>query len=100
MSTDNVDRDIRLLCASEPDYRAPNSFRKLLDFLDRLEKANIWYHMLHVRDSVMVEVSIPGERWEVEFFEDGHLEVERFISPGHLGDESELEQLFAPEASQ
>ncbi len=43
----------------------------------------------------MVELAIPGERWEVEFFEDGHVEVERFRShPGGLEDESILEQLF------
>ena len=30
----------------------------------------------------MVIVDIPGERWEVECFEDGEIEVERFVSAG------------------
>jgi hypothetical protein len=75
------------------------SFRKLLDFLDRLENAKIWYRMHHVRDSVMVEVAIPGERWEVEFFEEGHVEVERFVSAGDTDDESVLSRLFSDGAS-
>ena len=76
------------------------SFGKLLGFLDRLEKAKIWYRMEHLRDSVMVSLAIPGQRLEVEFFEDGHVEVERFLSPGAIGDESDLERLFAEEGSE
>ena len=30
----------------------------------------------------MVTVAVPGERWEIEFFEDGHVEVEKFLSQG------------------
>jgi hypothetical protein len=74
-------------------------FRKLLVFIERLEKAKIWYRLEHIRDSVMVFLAIPGERWEVEFFEDGHVKVERFASPGICGDEVELEQLFVEESS-
>jgi hypothetical protein len=76
------------------------SFGKLLSFLERLEKAKIWYRMEHIRDSVMVWLAIPGERWEVEFFEDGHVEVERFVSPGAMGDESDLERIFAEAESE
>jgi hypothetical protein len=32
----------------------------------------------------MVLVTVPGERWEVEFFADGSIEVERFISNGEI----------------
>jgi len=42
----------------------------------------------------LVEISVPGEKWEVEFFEDEHIEVERFISTGGLKDASELDILF------
>lgn len=72
-----------------------SSFGKLLDFLGRLDAARINYRLNHVRDSVMVEAAIPGERWEVEFFEDGRVEVERFLSPGDIDDERALERLFA-----
>jgi len=30
----------------------------------------------------MISVALPGERWEIEFFEDGHIELERFVSQG------------------
>jgi hypothetical protein len=66
----------------------------LLAFLDRLEGAKIWYRLAHVRDSIMVLITVPGERWEVKFFEDGAVEVERFISTGALEDESALVRLF------
>lgn len=71
----------------------PNSFDKLLVFLDELERASISYRLAYVRDSSMVLVTVPGQRWEVEFFEDGHVEVERFISVG-IEDEAILSELF------
>ena len=73
--------------------------QKLLGFLDQLGRSKIWYRMHHVRDSVMIDVAIPGERWEVEFFEDGHVEVERFMSPGEMDDETVLDRLFEEENS-
>jgi hypothetical protein len=33
-------------------------------------------------DALMVSVLVPGERWEIEFFDDGHIEVEKFSSQG------------------
>jgi hypothetical protein len=83
-----------------------DKFSQLLDFLRRLDKAKIAYDLRHSReDALMVEINVPGERWEVEFLEDDEIEVERFRSNGHIYDESMLEKLFAeysvdsPEAS-
>ena len=70
------------------------AMRKLLDFLDRLEREKIWYRLEHIRDSIMVETAVPGERWEIEFFAGGHVEVERFVSVGKLGGEELIEELF------
>jgi hypothetical protein len=42
----------------------------------------------------MVEIAVPGQRWEIEFMEDGTMEIERFISNGIIYDESELNVLF------
>lgn len=66
----------------------------LLQFLQRLESRKIWYRMSLGRDAVMVLLSIPGERWEVEFFPDGQVEVERFVSTGQIEDEESLPKLF------
>jgi hypothetical protein len=69
---------------------------KVLAFLDQLEQARIAYSLKHVRDTLMVVITIPGERWEVEFFEDGEIEIERFISTGVEGiDEETLNRLIA-----
>ena len=72
-----------------------NSLAKLVAFLDRLEAANIWYRLERVRDALVVVVAVPGERWEIEFFEDDHVEVERFISSGAIEDERILDDLIS-----
>jgi hypothetical protein len=92
-----TDCELRWLATRLPDYRASSPLRKLLDFLDRLEVNKISYRLSHNSDSIMIELVIPGERWEVEFFEDGHVEVERFTSAGEIEDESRLEDLFTDE---
>ena len=48
-----------------------------------LRQRGIRYHMDIVRDeAVMICLAVPGERWEIEFFEDGTTEIERFESTG------------------
>jgi len=45
---------------------------------------------------VNVQVTTPtNERWEVEFFADGSVEIERFVSTGEIdSDPARLEELF------
>ena len=69
--------------------------KELFDFLDLLESRKIYFTLSRIRDSVLVEVSVPGERWEVEFFADGSVQVEKFKSEGVIYDGSELNVLFA-----
>ena len=72
-----------------------NSFRKLTRFLKKLEDKKIFYKLDTVRDDyIMVEVAVPGQRWEVEFSPDGDVVVERFKSFEDVGDEKLLEHLF------
>jgi hypothetical protein len=48
-----------------------------------LDRRHVAYQLLIVRDrALMISVAIPGERWEIEFFEDEHVELERFVSQG------------------
>ncbi len=68
--------------------------KELIEFLERLENENIYYRLNKVRDSVMTEIAVPGERWEVEFFADGHIEIEKFRSDGEILDETALDTLF------
>ena len=72
---------------------------QLVQFLCRLEKHELHYRLEHNRDeALMVLVAVPGERWEIEFFESGAIEIERFV--GSVGVSSgekaiaELQQLF------
>ena len=69
--------------------------QELFDFLDLLEARNIYFTLNRIRDSVLVEVSVPGERWEVEFFPDGNVQIEKFISEGVIYDGTELSVLFS-----
>ena len=70
-------------------------FDKLMAFLGNLEQGKISYNLAHNRDNaIMVIIVVPGERWEVEFLDDGSVEVERFISNGEIYGESALSELF------
>ena len=71
---------------------------KFLTFLNQLEQQKINYQIDHHRDeSVMITVSIVGERWEIEFLENGDIEVEKFISNGEIAGEEALKEIFEPE---
>lgn len=74
-----------------------NPLQALLDFLLALEERKIFHRLSRVRaEALMVEVAIPGERWEVEFFADGTVETERFVSEGMVrSDPSLLDELLA-----
>lgn len=72
-----------------------NPFEKVLGFLSELDRRKIFFKLTRVRDeSIMVEITVPGERWEVEFFGDGRVEVEVFKSPGIIGGEEKLDRLL------
>jgi hypothetical protein len=74
---------------------AKTSLGALLEFLRQLEQHRISYRLEHNRaDAVMVLIAVPGQRWEVEFFEDGQVEVERFVSGGDIQGEELLEDLI------
>lgn len=72
-----------------------HSLTEMNNFLNKLEDKNIFYRLSKVRnESIMVEVAVPGQRWEIEFMEDGTVEIEKFISDGDYYDAKELEVLF------
>ncbi|CUH92931.1 hypothetical protein [Herbinix luporum] len=71
-----------------------NTLKNLIEFLNKLEERKIYYRLNKIRDSILVEVTVPGQKWEVEFMADGTIEIEKFISDGNIENESELEVLF------
>jgi hypothetical protein len=86
--------------SDEPMRRDPiaksGSLQSLLDFIGKLSSAKIFFRLDSHRDeAVMVRVDVPGERWEVEFFADGEVEVERFLSSGGVCGGEEAQRLLA-----
>lgn len=68
---------------------------KLNEFLNKLEEKNIFYKLNKVREeAVMVEVAVPGQRWEIEFLDDGTVVIEKFLSDGNIYEEAELDTLI------
>jgi hypothetical protein len=56
----------------------------LYKLLSDLENARIHFTLGRYRfETVLVSITVPGERIEVDVFEDGHMEVSRF--PGSEG---------------
>ena len=70
------------------------SIKSLIVFLEKLEENKIHYTLNKIRDSILVEIVVPGQRWEVEFIENGNIEIEKFTSDGTIYDSSELDTLF------
>lgn len=67
----------------------------LLNFITEIEQLNAPYRLSVARpDAVMVEVAVPGERWEIEFFATGEIEIERFRSTGQISGSDTLPELF------
>lgn len=72
-----------------------NVFVKLMAFLDQLEAEGIAYTLTRIREeALLVNVAVPGARWEIEFLADGTVEIERFYSDGEIVDETSLMELF------
>jgi hypothetical protein len=72
----------------------PNPLQELIAFVTRLDEEGLWYRLERIRDTILVMVSTPGTRWEVEYFADGRIEVERFVSDGTIEDQEALSALF------
>jgi hypothetical protein len=61
--------------------RDAGTFGRLVEFVNRLDAAHVSYTLGHTRpESVMVDIALPGWRWEVEFMLDGSVEIERYRS--------------------
>lgn len=70
--------------------------KELTSLLRRLEAAQIYYRLACTRPGhIMVDVSVPGQRWEIEFSDDGQVEIEVFKSNGEIRDAVALGELFA-----
>jgi len=72
------------------------SLTELSAFLVGLQEHRIHHQLASVREgAVMVQVAVPGERWEIEFFPDRGPDVEIFRSNGDILGSEQLPRLIA-----
>lgn len=58
-------------------------------------EASIHYSVRCTRiDAISIDVSVPSQRWEIDFLSDGTVEIEIFKSGGNIYDGSKLSELF------
>lgn len=78
------------------DGHTLTDLENLLAFLEKLRSAHVHYELAsHRSNAIMVLISVPGERWEVEFLTDGTVEVEKFRSDGNILGPEALDDLWA-----
>jgi hypothetical protein len=66
----------------------------LYSLLRLLEEQKLWFRIdRHRDDTVMITVTVVGERLEIDVFDDGHIEYSRFR--GDEGVERDTEQLLS-----
>ncbi|KWI55411.1 hypothetical protein WT72_16835 [Burkholderia pseudomultivorans] len=52
----------------------------IFDLLTKLDGAHLAYALRrHRPDSILVSVTVVGQRVEIDVFDDGHMEVSRFV---------------------
>jgi hypothetical protein len=61
-----------------------NSLEPLLQFISTLRDCGIQFDLKCVRDAIMVALRSPGTYYEIEFFADGHIEVQTFGTPSQV----------------
>lgn len=69
-----------------------NTLEQLLSFLASLQDGRIHFTLGCSRDAMMVIVPSPSRYFEIEFFADGHIEVQTF-GPAGLVTNVSLEQI-------
>jgi len=80
---DLIDRGVRMKEISD-----------IISLLDKLDEKKIYYRLSKIRSSILIEVAVPGERWEIEYMSDGSVEVEKFTTTGEILGKEEIDVLF------
>jgi hypothetical protein len=63
----------------------------LFDLLARLDNAKVAYALSrHRPESVLVSITVVGQRIEIDVFDDGHMEISRFVGNEDVEGGSEL----------
>jgi hypothetical protein len=63
----------------------------LFDLLNKLDNAKVAYALSRQRsESILVSITVVGQRIEIDVFEDGHMEVSRFLGNEDIEGGAEL----------
>ena len=63
----------------------------LYELLRNLDDRGLFYTLSrHRPDTILVSVTVPGERIEIDVFEDGHMEMSRFSGDESVIDDQQL----------
>lgn len=68
--------------------------QKLTDFLNQLDKRRIWYTVGCFHGTMTVIIRTPTGYWEVDFFQSGKVEVEKFTSTRDITGEETLQKIL------
>lgn len=72
-----------------------NAVITVTKFIHQLNEAKIYHTVRCTRnDAISIDVSVPGQRWEIDFLSDGTIDIEIFKSDGNIYDSSKLSELF------
>ncbi len=66
-----------------------------MEILNKLDENKIFYKLSKIRNSIMIEIAVPGQRWEVEIMDDETIEIEIFESKGEIYGEEKLKDVYA-----
>ena len=79
----------------------PEAMERMLEFLAQLRMEDVHHSLAQARtEAIMVVVHVARERWEVEFFADGSIDVERFVASGDVRDGTHLRELWRAVAAE
>lgn len=63
----------------------------LYELLRNLDDRGLFYTLgRHRPDTILVSITVPGERIEIDVFEDGHMEMSRFSGDESVIDDRQL----------
>ncbi|KLU63937.1 hypothetical protein DEAC_c41660 [Desulfosporosinus acididurans] len=72
-----------------------DNFKIINNFLNDLKENKIHFRLNKIRsESITIEVAVPRQRWEIDFMEDGTINIEKFFSDGTIYADDELKLLF------
>jgi hypothetical protein len=80
---------------SKPAVVNDHNLKGVLELLGRLEAAKIHFTLArHQEDAITIEVAVPGQRWEIDYYGNGRMDVEIFKSDGIVRDVSAIDELI------